>query len=91
MNQELCIQFLNLQKVNIHFFDFQHWFNKAYRTMSRTNHGGLNENVKQIICGYLLNELNQMDEFNNQQEFDVWHLNVINGISQLGNLHLGQT
>ena len=91
MNQELCIQFLNLQQVNIHYFDFQHWFNKAYNTMSRTNHGGLNENVKQIICGYLLNELNQMDEFNNQQEFDVWHLNVINEISRLGNLHLGQS
>jgi hypothetical protein len=91
MDPQICIQFLNLQQVNIHDFNFTHWFNKAYRTVARTIPGGLNPVQQMNICEYLRDELHNNIDVNTQEDFDVWHLNVINEISRLGNLQLGQS
>jgi len=90
MEQQQCIDFLNLQRVNIHHFDFQQWFNKAYGTVKRTIHGGLTPVQKMTIQELLHVELNNID-VNTQVDFDNWQLDVINEISHIGDLELGKS
>lgn len=91
MEPHICIQFLNIPQVNIHHFDFELWFNKAYRTVARTIPGGLTRVQKMNMCNYLHDELNNNIDVNTQEDFDDWQKNVIDEISQIGDFELGKS